>query len=784
MPGREIGETQISDRLPRSSMLKAHKVLPRPEHNSQVGFVPDHFRPPKSFTLAYTTKGQSITPPLAEQSQVVTLPPTPPDNNQETSRRKGTSEAVVPLLKESRTPANPTSGMSTPLGQLSPPTPDQTPPADCTKSTLDVPRTQHTASSRTDSFKTAREEQDSSDGERPSSSASPHKSPKIKGTGASVLRLDGLGGGPSRKPWRSDQGNAKHEQTPTQNTKGHDLSSRRIRQGTRVFDGHQTEQTVGQHDSLPRKIPSKSTNPQLAVKGSGEVAATDTLCRKDLVRGSSLRERVVHNRETVDRRSAEGFAARISWPLAPDDFSATGMANDIDPRRFSQMSMSSTIVEAMLFEPSPQNPPPLRHKRRVVSLRDQGSTDTPLSTRRLQRVIPLTSQAKSHKTSEFDVLDKSDCTDPKPYSTSAEIEGSREPNSFYYADTANSSSTTSIVSGSLPSRSSSSTVQPRFQPHHQRGMPSRAVALESTDVSKVDTGLHLATPITPYLQFSNSSTCEALEVSEAKAVNIYPHNNESLLVVQQKSRPVSREYEENGVSPKRPALPHILRQAENHGADSPSWKLPEPPALKIIPPTPDVLSPNQEYDRQLREPTKTGKLTSGRALSLVRRALGDRRHSDGFMPSAARYKAVDESTQTAKPRRPLLSGSKDSQLSPFWRPRGFWDDLEGDSEDIKEEFLERGRFDTNNAHPTPRRQRSESVARREDRTMHASEAQTQRRTHTIPALGVQVEFVGWKGIQSRIESMKALTHRRRHNTEHKLAKRRISSPTAVDPYGI
>ncbi|KAF4542510.1 uncharacterized protein LTHEOB_7702 [Lasiodiplodia theobromae] len=220
---------------------------------------------------------------------------------------------------------------------------------------------------------------------------------------------------------------------------------------------------------------------------------------------------------------------------------------------------------------------------------------------------------------------------------------------------------------------------------------------------------------TPFSQMSDTS---GLEISEATAISIYPHNNHSLLVVQQvaqtdsnsnsnssttyhtttsrrrsvSSPPLSRELSpplDRELTPPtltfNPATPpqQLIDDSEvaaNGSVDSPlknPRKPPEPPAFKIIPPTP---ASELERDPMGESAIASSSSRPKRRQTLAKRA---RRYSDtilnpilGRTTSAAKRSPKGQANAAATPKQP-----KDANLHPFWRPRGFWDDFDSESED-------------------------------------------------------------------------------------------------------
>lgn len=251
---------------------------------------------------------------------------------------------------------------------------------------------------------------------------------------------------------------------------------------------------------------------------------------------------------------------------------------------------------------------------------------------------------------------------------------------------------------------------------------------------------HLFMQTTPFSQFSDTP----VEVSEATAVSIFPHNNHSLLVVQQVSRgnSILPDYEHTagevfftpqdlrdlqstptppfvdandgrpGSSRNRqqptlnfePSTPPMQITLPPAGAvDSPLKNPrppPEPPRINFIPPT-----PAEELERQLVPgPPKRSHSHPQRRLSLVQRA---RRYSDNLIPtllgraSSNRRRASGGQSHTHRnPRMPTVN-DEEGTLHPFWRPRGFWDDFSDSESESDEDPLPRGGDTSDLPEPAP-----------------------------------------------------------------------------------
>ncbi|KAK7536437.1 uncharacterized protein J3D65DRAFT_418568 [Phyllosticta citribraziliensis] len=227
---------------------------------------------------------------------------------------------------------------------------------------------------------------------------------------------------------------------------------------------------------------------------------------------------------------------------------------------------------------------------------------------------------------------------------------------------------------------------------------------------------------TPYSQHSQvSGVSDGLEVHEATAMAIYPHNNNSLVVVQQVARDGSLSSSGNqtfttagpsmsqanlfgnSLSPpalmfndkplpipkEEPPTPPILMfndkplptprkfddddDALDFALENPRTP-PLPPALNVIPPT-----PHNDNESDSKDPDRPS-----RRQSLTKKA---RRYSDSLIqPVLERTATITKRMNITLPqRRQSLSGKdvleKQNALHPFWRPRGFWDDFASDSDE-------------------------------------------------------------------------------------------------------
>jgi hypothetical protein len=293
-----------------------------------------------------------------------------------------------------------------------------------------------------------------------------------------------------------------------------------------------------------------------------------------------------------------------------------------------------------------------------------------------------------------------------------------------------------VIRPSLDRRSTEEMARPSFDWRRPSDNDGR-VSFDRSTIRTEEHGSarHLFASTTPFSQFSDTP----IEVSEATAVSIYPHNNHSLLVVQQGSSRVgsmtpeprqlldvpyptnhdddvrstptppfvdaSEEHSEEDEQQGQPTLtfepstpPMQIDLPQPGGVDSPLENPrppPEPPQIITIPPT-----PMEELEKQLAPappgPPKRSDSHPQRRLSLVQRAgQRARRYSDNLLPTlisrATNGRGRYASDSHRHPQAPSVnSADENGALHPFWRPRGFWDGFEDDSESESEDELHPG----------------------------------------------------------------------------------------------
>ncbi|KAK3650890.1 hypothetical protein LTR56_005941 [Elasticomyces elasticus] len=210
--------------------------------------------------------------------------------------------------------------------------------------------------------------------------------------------------------------------------------------------------------------------------------------------------------------------------------------------------------------------------------------------------------------------------------------------------------------------------------------------------------VRLLHPITTPMSTSQLSDQTAVEVCEAKGVELYPHTNHSLLVVQQGARPQQLPFQSPAdnylgltnhhlgigmplfsanVQEPSPTMPRMANPTFH--IDSPLTNpraAPVPPAVQVIPPT-----PCSELDRQLSDESVESAQTRSyspprRSRSLLQRA---RRFSESFIEQPLFGRAA--SLRSNRPARTVPVEERPQTLSPFWQPRRFWAGYDSDDDE-------------------------------------------------------------------------------------------------------
>jgi hypothetical protein len=218
-------------------------------------------------------------------------------------------------------------------------------------------------------------------------------------------------------------------------------------------------------------------------------------------------------------------------------------------------------------------------------------------------------------------------------------------------------------------------------------------------------GKRLSTQNTPFSIGSVDTNGTAPELAEATAVNLYPHQNSSLLVVDHynKSSQDSDSLPADDAVKQTPEKPKIMTTAPDSefpvtppqpkfsldDVDSPlrnPREPPQPPVINFIPATPSGLTPHHEKSKMLgnyfeQEQARDEAPARG-GMAMVRRALsGRRRDSVSYPPSSSRLGTLARSfslPRSLRRHRDLPSDLEDedletppaegNKLHPHWRP--------------------------------------------------------------------------------------------------------------------
>lgn len=200
-------------------------------------------------------------------------------------------------------------------------------------------------------------------------------------------------------------------------------------------------------------------------------------------------------------------------------------------------------------------------------------------------------------------------------------------------------------------------------------------------VSSTDDMATLRPPSLPYTQWSiPSSSPGPVEIREATAVSLFPHHNRSLLLVNQpRMAPetcVLQAFHNPGFYPRTPEMPAggaddplsgLSSRLATALVDSPLKNPRPPPKPPISKPLPPIPTHQQTGDVNQ---DKDGGARLGRRWNSVRRPWTVRPRSESF-------NAITRTLSMRSAKNRTAGLEMDSNLHPFWRPRGFWDDIPG-----------------------------------------------------------------------------------------------------------
>ncbi|GFP56103.1 hypothetical protein TASIC1_0006027300 [Trichoderma asperellum] len=734
--------------------FKKHRVLPRPvidqahdgsRRKAQSSHLTSGTLPPRSSTphpmSSSTPRPNMSSQPLKHQLRRIgtgpDLPPTPPaQSNASSSSQSATPSSPtstensvgLPNVVANRPPA-------TPPDQRGPPTPEVTPPHPASVAKVQRPsikdrmasESTNGPSSRAESFITAREEVTSSEDEAGRSAGWPHRvsatsqitiTPSAKTEVANAARPTT----PLDKTITKDMAPEGEDQTPKAKGKSTEPAGKQnpTVEAGQSQDARLSSVIMAQKHQHQRRSPGVS-RPILhhdldpVVKDKVSVAPTDAT---KAVRKMQLQEAAPVT--SSSKRQDDQAPVQLVHPQVE----ATAKRN----ARPLSTSSQSTVVEVLLVDGPPKRERTLRHMRKQSTLRDAidnredagldaksaDSNETQRAPEATQSSKPETYDRESHvstvTTIDFPpMIPQRSSSLSAPTSRNISRAGSINTSSVKVHSAAieqqsdrHLSQEVHIICPSTPSLEPLTPISPEME-DLGREEPFDGLGLSQHDdvlsVKKI--------PLrnTPFSVASMETCATAPELSEALAVQMFPHQNSSVLMVDHSNRP------SEVLAARRMSSPPILmanseeeilipvtppqKRFSSLEVDSPlrnprappqpPKQAPEhPPAINFIPATPSGMTPAAErlilqgnYFESLKEKPP-------RRPSIVRRAFSRRRHSIANRDDSdiSLYRDND------KP-------SEEDKLHPFWRPQWISDT---DSEPMDDDDYENDDYDDRYEH--------------------------------------------------------------------------------------
>ncbi|OQE90451.1 hypothetical protein PENNAL_c0012G04251 [Penicillium nalgiovense] len=371
----------------------------------------------------------------------------------------------------------------------------------------------------------------------------------------------------------------------------------------------------------------------------------------------------------------------------------------------------------------------------------------------------------------------------------------------------NNSRATSLTSDSLRSHDLAIDLEMQKRREHQPVSPPRHNVLASPDrhslleppnmhalFASSDDMATLRPPSLPFTQGSIPSYSPGpIEIQEATAVSLFAHNNHSLLLVDPRVQASSRRpLQALGISydlPQPPRTPENPSQIAAFDVDSPLKNPrppPKPPSTRPLPPLP--LPDAQDENKGL-----------GQRWSSVRRTWSARPRSDSFNTIARSFSMKSAKNRTA-------GMEMDSRLYPFWRPRGFWEDVPGSPEKESSptrEDLPRpdGPLIVNNSLGLPQRRiifdGPPALARRSPEMKRLLNGMTSNgslvdqgmfrtgsplnptRFQSLSRWGLRLRSMSWRNVRNRLRRVRQRRDERKRAVRREILKQSIGGPVYV-----
>ncbi|KAL6714158.1 hypothetical protein ACLMJK_008652 [Lecanora helva] len=397
MPGKSLESAAASIPTLNLGSLKGHKLLPRRNHvAAEVGHIRASEQPQKvrsgSDQITYNS-AERIKSWIPEPSQnhvksIFDSPLTPPINLRDDFQSWIDDAALS--RREFVTINGHQSLEETHGNHKSPPTPEASPPKDKDKIRAVASSSSHNlVDSRSNSFKTAQENQASDDEGHVEDLPSQHPSRQkwLETAGFNKQKDVGLGLGLESE----DEEPTPREVTPKRSSQSQHFAT---------FDGTWINSMANAKTSEVLEDPVKPTSskgsykrPRLASESILDSPTLGSVIDTPLKKSMSLRERVERTRKNPWSASTEKSVSKIDWPLKDDLSELDFGVREINDKRLSEASTNSTVVEAVVIKspvrrrqtlrrtskmPDLTTPPPHSNRNSLVS------NDT-LQRRRLRR---------------------------------------------------------------------------------------------------------------------------------------------------------------------------------------------------------------------------------------------------------------------------------------------------------------------------------------------------------------------------------------------------------------
>lgn len=370
MPGRSLEQSMDNAPMILVGSLKGHKALPRRKHvvvepTPTQHLVKEHFRS-RSDQIKYSS-AERINSWIPDPSPihvipVVGVPLTSPTTFRD-DFQSWIDDAALKRREFAKTKASDSSN-TTSVVQQSPPTPENTPPRRIHRAQAVTSFSSSLTESRTESFETARENQSSDDEDKSPDSPSLHPSRQkwLRAAGLDTHKDVGLGLGLESED---------EEATPGETTPRHSPINRNFA----AFDGAWDADMEASKDyevltDPVKPAPSRTGYNNLRIT-SEPTLDSPTLGNEpgtSMKKSLSLRHRVEQSRHSPRNASTEKFAEQVMWPLKDIDFDMATELRNVNNKRLSQVSTTSTVVSAMVINSPPRRRQTLRRTSKMPDL--------------------------------------------------------------------------------------------------------------------------------------------------------------------------------------------------------------------------------------------------------------------------------------------------------------------------------------------------------------------------------------------------------------------------------